>query len=89
MNKVGNLCVMGNGVRSDPHSSRNELHVVSANVSVQVFNNVDVSITMNVPKKRGFWSALMQVLQHHEVEITNASLYTNQHSDFHSINCKV
>jgi hypothetical protein len=91
---------MGNGEKSDPHSSKNELHVVSANVSVQPLYDLcrgdcdigrgrDLSITMSVPKKRGFWPALMNALHSHDIDVTSATLCTNHHTDFHSINCKV
>eukprot|EP00250_Pteridium_aquilinum_P028306 c36927_g1_i1 orf=191-523(-) len=80
---------MGNGSRSNPYTPRNELNMLSVQVSVCVFNGVDACITLNVPKKKGIWPAIMQTLYTHNIEVVNATLTTTSMMDFHCIHCKL
>ncbi|KAH7291678.1 hypothetical protein KP509_29G028600 [Ceratopteris richardii] len=80
---------MGAGRRSNPYTHSNELDMLSAQVSARVFNGVDACITLSVPKKRGIWPAIMQTLHAYNIEVVNATLTTNNRTDFHCIHCKL
>lgn len=80
---------MGNGRRSNPYTPQNELNMLSAQVSVCLFSEVDACITLNVPKKKGMWPAIMEILQAHNIEVVNATYTTNNQTDFHCIHCKL
>ncbi|KAI5061183.1 hypothetical protein GOP47_0023688 [Adiantum capillus-veneris] len=80
---------MGNGRRSNPYTLHNELNVLSAEVSAHIYNGTDACITLSVPKKRGIWPAIMQTLHSYNIEVVNATLTSNNKTDFHCIHCKL
>lgn len=80
---------MGNAKRSNGFAPQNELGLLSSQVSVRIFNGVDASICLHVPKKKGLWPAIMQVLLTYNIEVVNATLTTHNATDSHSIHCKL
>lgn len=82
---------MGNSKKGIPYTPGNELKVLSAEVSVRFCSDAlrHAIITLNVPKKKGVWPALMQALHSHHVDILNATLTSNHDTNFHCIHCQL
>ncbi|KAH7287557.1 hypothetical protein KP509_32G062200 [Ceratopteris richardii] len=79
---------MGNNSKYDPFTSQNGLNVISVFLSVHCCSP-DAFIALSVPQNRGFWPALMLLLQQIDAQVVSATLSTCANKSFHFIHAQV
>lgn len=80
---------MGNMGLDDLISEEMREEILAAADVVVRFCGRDAFITLNSPKRNGVWSAILQVLHQHDLELLNVTLSTSNDMDYHCIHAKV